>query len=178
MRPIITDGEGVILGGNMRYKALCRVADMTEAEITSILNGLRSSQHKTEGQRKKLSELWIEWLKAPFAYVVDASALTPEEKEALIIKDNVNLGQWDWDMLDNFDQDDLQEWGLQTWSSLQPLAGPSAPTESTVVPVADNRERIIIIFPRDRRLEMERFLRLRTPSKAVYKISELLNPME
>ena len=162
----------------MRHKALCRIADMTEAEITAILNGLRSSQRKTEGQMKKLSELWIKWLKSPFAYVIDASTLTPEEKEALIIKDNVNLGQWDWDMLDNFDQEDLQDWGLQTWSSLQPLAAPSTPTESAAVPVADNRERIIIIFPRDRRLEMERFLRLRTPSKAVYKISELLNPTE
>lgn len=177
MRPIVTDGDGLILGGNMRHRALCSIAEMVPEEIASILAGLRSIQRKSEAEVRRLSDFWVEWLREPFAHVVDASTLTPSEREAFVIKDNVNLGQWDWDALDNFDQEDLRDWGLQTWGSLQPLMPvDSTPTATPPTASADCRERIIVMFPRDRRMEAERLLHLLgAPQKQAYRIDELIN---
>lgn len=41
---------------------------------------------------------------------------TEEEKQEFIIKDNVNFGEWDWDILANdWDNQLLNDWGLQVW---------------------------------------------------------------
>lgn len=41
---------------------------------------------------------------------------TEEEKQEFIIKDNVNFGDWDWDILANdWDNQLLNDWGLQVW---------------------------------------------------------------
>ena len=41
---------------------------------------------------------------------------TEEEKQEFIIKDNVNFGDWDWDILANdWDNELLNDWGLQVW---------------------------------------------------------------
>ena len=91
------------------------------------------------------------------------------------MKDNVNFGQWDWDALENFSQDDLRDWGVQTWASLQPLTLSSGAPDQQAKDTKDMRERIIIIFPREQKVEVERLLGLPSPGKPVYKISELLN---
>lgn len=46
--------------------------------------------------------------------VIVARGLTEEQKQALIIKDNVNVGEWDWDVLGNlYDVPKLQDWGME-----------------------------------------------------------------
>lgn len=177
LRPIVTDADGKILGGNMRHRALLAIAGMSAEEINARIASLRSSQRKTEDEVRKLTSFWLEWIRGPFAFVLGASALTAEEKEAFVIKDNVNFGQWDWDALDNFSQEDLQDWGVQTWGSLQPLAAPGNTPEPATTAAADNRERIIIIFPREKREEVERLLKL-PAGKSVYRINELINGEE
>lgn len=106
---------------------------------------------------------------------MDASTLTEADKQAFVVKDNVNFGQWDWDALENFTQEELQDWGVQTWGALEPIT--TASTAPDPLPgAADNRERIIVIFPRERRAEVERMLRLAgLPQKQVYRIDELIN---
>ena len=48
--------------------------------------------------------------------VIKASDLTPEQQQAFIIKDNVNFGSWDWDMLANeWDNIELDNFGLDVW---------------------------------------------------------------
>jgi hypothetical protein len=43
---------------------------------------------------------------------------TEEQKKEFIIKDNVGFGEWDFDMLANqFDNDQLVEWGLDVWQT-------------------------------------------------------------
>ena len=121
MRPVVTQQDGAILGGNMRYRALSAIAELSEENLTARLGGLRSVQSKNADEIGKLSDFWRKWKLEPFAYVVDASTLTEEDRQAFIVKDNVNFGQWDWDALENFSQDDLRDWGVQTWASLQPL---------------------------------------------------------
>lgn len=51
-------------------------------------------------------------------WVVVASELTEEQKREFIIKDNVNYGDWDWDMIANeWETEQLKEWGLDVWDA-------------------------------------------------------------
>lgn len=172
IRPIVTDTEGVILGGNMRYKALTTIAAMSEEQLLAEITALRSTRSKTSEEVNNLTTFWVEWLRAPFAFVADASNFTEAEKQAFVIKDNVNFGQWDFDLLDNFSQEDLQDWGVQTWGGLTPITAPGNTLEP--IATADNRERIILIFPRECKEEVERLLRL-PGGKNVYRLDELIN---
>lgn len=49
----------------------------------------------------------------PDEWVKRASDLTEEEQKQFIIKDNVSVGDWDWDTLANeWDVEELSEWGV------------------------------------------------------------------
>lgn len=48
--------------------------------------------------------------KVPFYY---ADELTPEQEKEFMIKDNVQSGQWDFDLLEGYEIDDLKSWGLE-----------------------------------------------------------------
>ena len=76
LRPIILNEDNVILGGNMRLKAL--------------------------------KELGYETV--PFVRVTD---LTEEQQQEFIIKDNVNYGDWNWDVLTvDWSLNKINNWGL------------------------------------------------------------------
>ena len=78
VRPIVVNQEMVVLGGNMRLKA------MQEAG----------------------------WKEVPVE-VVDWSE---EKQREFIIKDNASFGEWSYDDLaNNWDAEDLKEWGLDVW---------------------------------------------------------------
>jgi len=56
----------------------------------------------------------------PDEWVKRAGDLTEEEKKQFIIKDNVSVGDWDWDTLANeWDVQDLKDWGLDVWNFKQ-----------------------------------------------------------
>lgn len=44
------------------------------------------------------------------------SGWTEEQKKEFIVKDNLNYGDWNYSVLDSWDQDKLGAWGLTTWS--------------------------------------------------------------
>jgi ParB-like chromosome segregation protein Spo0J len=44
--------------------------------------------------------------------IIRASSLTEEQQRRFIIADNKSSGEWDYDMLRTWDQDELLEWGL------------------------------------------------------------------
>lgn len=84
-RQIVIDEDNIILGGNMRYKAL------------------------TELKVKKVP-------------VIKVTGLTDEKKDEFIIKDNVNYGVWDWDILANdYEPEKLKEYGLNVWQPQEAL---------------------------------------------------------
>lgn len=62
IRPIAVDGSGVALGGNMRYRALSFIADMSIEQIEERLKEIDSYKKKTEGEKQVLIDYWIEWL--------------------------------------------------------------------------------------------------------------------
>lgn len=108
IRPIVVDDAGVILGGNMRYKALLHISQMDIAEIRK-----RASK---SADREAVLSFWQSFLDRPAAPVIKASELTDEEKQRFIIEDNVPFGDWDWDKLANeWDSQDLGDWGLDLW---------------------------------------------------------------
>ena len=58
----------------------------------------------------------------PDEWVKRASDLTEEEQKQFIIKDNVSVGDWDWDTLaNNWDARQLTEWGIDfpTWQEVE-----------------------------------------------------------
>jgi hypothetical protein len=49
----------------------------------------------------------------PDEWIKRAEDLTEDEKRRFIIADNIQLGDWEWDMLSNlWNEDDLIDWGL------------------------------------------------------------------
>lgn len=175
VRPVITDETGLILGGNMRHKALAEIADMSEQEIMAEIGTLRSFQRKVKGEQEQLASFWRKWLKSPYLYAIRETDLSEDDKREFVIKDNVHAGQWDYDMLRNFDKEDLEDWCVTPWGGIMPFEGLDGEEASGEQDEAEKRERIIIIFPRERRAEVEGLIGLPQPSKAVYNISELLN---
>ena len=44
--------------------------------------------------------------------VIVAKDLTSDQQREFLIKDNVSGGEWDWNLLNNWDKDELNAWGL------------------------------------------------------------------
>lgn len=67
---------------------------------------------------KALQEL--NFKEIPDSWVMLADNWTQEQRKEFIIKDNVGYGEWDWDDLaNNWDAEQLTEWGLDVWTSTQ-----------------------------------------------------------
>ena len=132
LRPIVVDNTMVALGGNMRYRALSAIASMTADEIRDRLNSIRDFQKKTEAEQQLLVQFWEKWKDSPNAPVIKASELTDEEQREFIIKDNVGYGEWDMDALANeWDNEDLADWGVDVWQEDSSSTGGSGTGESS-----------------------------------------------
>lgn len=113
LRPIVTDDTFVILGGNMRLRALTAIAEMSPAEINDRLGSISGYAQKTEAEQDMLRGYWTKWVANPTAEIVKASELTEAEQREFIIKDNIGFGEWDNDMLANeWEASDLKDWGM------------------------------------------------------------------
>ena len=86
LRPMVVDEDWNILGGNMRYQALCRLRD--------------------EGVEGFSEDIPDEWVKQD-------TTLSAAEKREFVIKDNQQRGRNDWDALANeWDDVELREWDV------------------------------------------------------------------
>ena len=113
IRPIVVDGKNKVLGGNMRLKALERIAGMQAEEVRASLESLESYTRKTELERANLLQYWKEWQTNPVASVICVEQMTEEEQREFVIKDNVGFGEWNFDVLANeWDDVELTEWGM------------------------------------------------------------------
>ena len=116
IRHIVVDDTMTVLGGNMRYRALVAISEMTEEDIIARLDATRDYKKKTDAERGLLIAWWREWLKAPSVEIIRATNLSAEEQREFIIKDNASFGSWDMDALANeWDSQDLDDWGLDVW---------------------------------------------------------------
>lgn len=116
LRPIIVEENNTALGGNMRFRGLSTIFDMSPDEIKDIIEKSRKMQKRTQYERDELLDFWLAWKKDPIVEVGDASDLSDEERNEFIAKDNIEYGEWDSDELaNNWEEDDLLEWGLDIW---------------------------------------------------------------
>lgn len=128
LRPIVLDGKMTALGGNQRRQALVAISKLTPEQVATRLASLDDYRKKSEGERKQLIEWWGKWLADPYAYVINASTLTEDERKQFIIKDNVSFGTWDYDVLANsWDNQKLGDWGMDVWNTAPQAYQPLQP---------------------------------------------------
>ena len=112
LRPIVVDNNLMVLGGNMRLKALLHILQMSVNDMGNIIGDI------PEERRRMLIERWRNWQSHAIVDVAKADELTDEQKREFIIKDNVGFGEWDMDALANeWNTAQLQEWGLDLWQN-------------------------------------------------------------
>lgn len=139
LRPIVTDDTFVVLGGNMRLRALTAIAEMKPAEINILLGKISGYAQKTEAERDMLRRHWAEWVANPIAEIVKASELSEAEQREFIIKDNIGFGDWDSDMLANeWEASDLKDWGMDIPWEENPDDGDSNGSSSGSSDSSDN----------------------------------------
>lgn len=140
MRPIVCNENRVILGGNMRFRALLNIEQMEDEAIKETIEAV--AVKLTDGEKQHLCSHWKEWKADPKVEVVIADSLSDEETDEFIIKDNVYFGSWDEEKLKGtFDVDDMQRWGLNPWEIHQEA--------TTYEPAEDEEQRIIIVYRRE-----------------------------
>lgn len=115
LAPIVYDEEGVVLGGNMRLRALNSIADMTDTEREDII---KTDKRLNGEQVAALVAYWQAWAseKAPRVPAVCADDLTEEQKKEFIMKHNASFGKWDFDKLANeWSGLPLNDWAIDVW---------------------------------------------------------------
>jgi hypothetical protein len=99
LRPVIIDEDMMVLGGNMRLKASI---DLGKKEIWTDMF--------TQADCDDMNKIAIEEERETKTYL--------EYCDAIIIKDNVTSGEWEWDILANeWDSVLLKEYGLDVWQN-------------------------------------------------------------
>ena len=112
LRPVVIDAERNSLGGNMRLRSLNSISQMKIDTIKQRLEGINDYTSKSPDEQKQVVKYWKDWLKKPTVETADAADLTEDERKQFMIKDNVSVGDWDWQQLENWDAEQLQDWGV------------------------------------------------------------------
>lgn len=169
MRPIVCNENRVILGGNMRFRALLNIEQM---EDEAIKNAIETVAVKlTDGEKQQLCSHWEKWKAEPKVEVVIADSLSDEETDEFIIKDNVYFGSWDEEKLKGaFDVDDMQRWGLNSWEIQQEA--------TTYEPAEDEEQRIIIVYRSEDAQAVADMLGLDAIEKRNFDVDELKEKTE
>ena len=116
LRPLATDGNGIVLGGNMRLCALKDIAKMTAEQIAERLQGMKTYNQKSEAEQNALVEYWRDWLTRKDVPTTHESTLTDAEKDEFVMTDNASFGSWDFDAIANeWDAELVEEWGVDVW---------------------------------------------------------------
>ena len=99
LRPVIVDEDMMVLGGNMRLRASI---DLGKKEIWTDMF--------TQADCDDMNKIAIKEERETKTYL--------EYCNAIIIKDNVSSGEWEWDILANdWDSVQLNEFGLDVWQN-------------------------------------------------------------
>lgn len=173
LRPLVVDDKYTIIGGNMRYKALNIIAQMSAEEIEKEIFSIKYDK-KTDAEKNSLVEYWKNWTVNPVVSIAKAEELTPDEKKQFIVKDNVNYGQWDEDLLHGFDKNLLGELGVMEWE--EPVTELTEEKQELIErqPEPKERKRIIIIYSPDEMEKMKDVFGF-VPDRQIYQLEELLN---
>lgn len=111
-RDIIVNKEGIVLAGNQRTTILKEILTSTPMDWMVILQENEKWQEMTEKQRDAVIDYWKGWVENPEVEVTEADLSLDEEKE-LIIKDNNEFGEFDYEKLQQiYDEINLVNFGF------------------------------------------------------------------
>lgn len=112
----ITIKDDIVLGGNLRLKALRTILETPTDELITIIKN--KSQDKTDNRINFLIDYWNNFKdKKEFNFII-ADNLTEEQANEFLIRDNVNIGAWDFELLSNdWNADILTDLGINIWDN-------------------------------------------------------------
>lgn len=98
VRDIIVNKDNVVLAGNQRTSILKEIVNTTPLDWMVVLQENEKWTNLTETEREKVLEYWKNWAENP-EVEVSVAELTEDEEKELIIKDNQEYGEFDYDVL-------------------------------------------------------------------------------
>lgn len=112
-RDIIVNKENVILAGNQRVTTLLEILNTSPVDWMLVLQENEKWLSSTEAVKDKIIEYWKQWAENPVVDITVATDLSEEEEKELIIKDNNEFGEFDYDKLPQlFDEINLINFGF------------------------------------------------------------------
>lgn len=111
-RDIIINGNNIVLAGNQRTAILKEILTSTPMDWMIILQENEKWLAMSEVQRNSVIEYWKSWVENPLIDVT-TSNLSEEEEKELIIKDNNEFGEFNYDKLQQiYDEINLVNFGF------------------------------------------------------------------
>lgn len=112
IRDIIVNKDKVVLAGNQRTSILKEIINTSPLDWMTILQENEKWAAMKEKEREGIVEHWKKWVNNPVVEVSVAELSEDEEKE-LIIKDNQEYGEFDFDTLRHiYDDVNLINFGM------------------------------------------------------------------
>lgn len=112
IRDIIINQENIVLAGNQRTSVLKEIVNTTPLDWMVVLQENEKWTTMKETQRESVLDFWKKWAENPEVEVSIAELSEDEEKE-LIIKDNQEYGEFDFDTLRHiYDDVNLINFGM------------------------------------------------------------------
>lgn len=110
--PPKVNAKMIVLGGNMRRRALVQVLNSSPEELDAMIEA--AAGKLKSASRKKLVKLFKEKFAAGEVPVQVTDYFTADAEDELVIKDNLPYGQWDFDMLfDKWEREQLLDFGME-----------------------------------------------------------------
>ncbi len=99
VRDIIVNKDNVVLAGNQRTSILKEIVNTSPIDWMVILQDNEKWSEATETQREAVIDYWKKWIENPEVEVTLCDSLTEDEEKELIIKDNQEYGEFDYNVL-------------------------------------------------------------------------------
>lgn len=111
-RDILINKDNVVLAGNQRTTVLKEILSTTPLEWMAVLQENEKWLNLTERQRDAIVAYWKDWCENPLVSVTLTDLSEDEEKE-LVLKDNNEFGEFDYEKLQLiFDDINLVNFGF------------------------------------------------------------------
>ncbi len=112
IRDIIVNKDKLVLAGNQRTSILKEIMNTSPLDWMTILQENEKWAAMKEKEREDIVELWKKWVNNPVVEV-SVAALSEDEEKELIIKDNQEYGEFDFETLRHiYDDVNLINFGM------------------------------------------------------------------
>ncbi len=112
-RDIIINEDNVVLAGNQRTTILQTIAHGKTLDWLSVLQENEKWVELSDQRKDEVLITWKRWIDNPLVEVSVAKNLTKDEEKELILKDNKEFGEYDFDALQRmYDDNNLINFGF------------------------------------------------------------------